>query len=171
MGRNNVVVAVLVGAVFLLIGLAIGSRMQQQNSVLPPSGVPSTSAPMTGTPQNATGTIAPTQSEANIIVTSPAANQTVGKSFAVTGRARVFENVFQIRVRHDATGSILYSQAAYANAPDAGQYGNFSVQVTLPQKTPQNIEVKKGDRITVEVFQFSAKDGSEIDKVVLPLTI
>ena len=50
-----------------------------------------------------------------------------------------------------------------ANAPDTGQFGPFNVPVTLSGNLQSN------DHLTLEVFQYSAKDGSEIDKVVIPL--
>jgi hypothetical protein len=53
-----------------------------------------------------------------------------------------------------------------ANAPDAGQFGPFSENITISSNN-----VRTGDALLLEVFQFSAKDGSEVDKVSIPLIL
>ncbi len=96
----------------------------------------------------------------NIKVYSPTYNQTVQPTFTIKGEARVFENVFQYRVK-DKNGKILVQNHAMANSPDVGQYGPFEVKVVLPD-THSQIG-------TIEVFVYSAKDGSEEEMVTIPV--
>ncbi|MCR4324434.1 MAG: GerMN domain-containing protein [Candidatus Curtissbacteria bacterium] len=99
--------------------------------------------------------------QGNIKVTSPAPNQTVSLPIVIRGEARVFENQFNWRVR-DADGTILAEGSAYANSPDIGQFGAFTISTnTLAEPS--------GTMGTIEVFDYSAKDASEIDKVTIPV--
>jgi len=78
----------------------------------------------------------------------------------VCGVGTGFEGTFAARVR-DGNGTAL-SQIAI-NAGGTGTWANF--HTTLPlggvPATPQG---------TLEVFEFSAKDGSEVGKTVVPIT-
>lgn len=107
-------------------------------------GVPS--APMPQTPCN----------NAAIKVTSLKINQEVSYPFLISGEAKVFENQFNYRI-NDSKGVLLKEGIIYAKD------GKFEVKVTA-LKT-------KDTKITVEVFDESAKDGSEIDKVIIPLQL
>ncbi len=78
---------------------------------------------------------------------------------ASKGKARVFENVVSIRLK-DKNGKILFQGTTNAQSPDVGQFGLFQKEVTF--ETMQ----KEG---TLEVYQASARDGSEIDKVTIPV--
>jgi hypothetical protein len=98
--------------------------------------------------------------QGNIHVTSPAPNQEILVPLSVTGEARVFENTIQIRLR-DENGDILVEDTVTAQSPDIGQFGPFSDSLSYP--------APKGTKGTVEVFDYSAKDGSEIDKVTIPV--
>ena len=91
---------------------------------------------------------------------SPQPNEEVGLSLVIKGEARVFESTFSYRLR-DEDGIVLYEDHAMANAPDVGQFGPFEVSVKYPKP--------KGSQGTVEVFDYSAKDGSEIDKIIIPV--
>lgn len=106
------------------------------------------------------------QQSPNIVVLSPEPNQEIGRMFAVTGIARVFENTLQIRIRNTRTNTLYVSQTVMADAPDTGKYGEYSYSVSLGKNITDLIPE---DFLTLEVFQYSAKDGSEIDKVVVPL--
>jgi len=100
-------------------------------------------------------------SQANIQVTEPTPNAEIGLPLIIKGQARVFENQFNYRLK-DSDGSILAEGTAHAIAPiDSGRFGEFTITANYP--TP------KGTTGTVEVFDYSAKDGSEIDKVVIPI--
>jgi len=99
-------------------------------------------------------------SSASIRVSAPVPYQDIGVPVVIQGEARVFENVFQWRVR-DEDGTILVEGHDMADAPDVGQFGPFSVTASYP--------APKGDHGTVEVFAYSAKDGSEVDTVSIPV--
>lgn len=142
------VVALATGAVVLLvpqlrqlIGLAPG------NDPTPPGTV--------------TNELPPVHNEsANIKVTAPEAYATVTSPLTVEGEARVFENVVSLRLL-DANGNVLVGTNTTAQSPDVGQFGPFSVDLPFDHPT--------GTTGTLEVFTTSAKDGSEIDKVTLPV--
>ncbi len=101
----------------------------------------------------------------NMIVTSPLPNDSVLHDFVITGRARVFENQFSWRVL-DLKGAVLASGSAYAYAPDVGQFGDFDIPVRLPVSATFGT-----DRIILETFDHSAKDGSVIDLAQVPVTL
>lgn len=103
----------------------------------------------------------PPKSSENIIVSEPAINASVGLPLIIKGQARVFENTFAYRIRN-ADGSILLERSAMANSPDTGKFGPFSVAINYP--------LSKSASGFVEVFEYSAKDGSEINKTVLPVS-
>ena len=63
----------------------------------------------------------------------------------------------------DANGKELAEGFATADAPDIGQFGAFRGELNYVSNADQ-----KG---TVEIFWYSAKDGSEVDKVTIPVTI
>jgi hypothetical protein len=98
--------------------------------------------------------------EPNIIVSQPTNQAEIGLPVIISGEARVFENTFSYRIK-DAQGKILMENQAMANAPDAGQYGQFEISINYPQPGTANG--------TIEVFEYSAKDGSEINKVTIPI--
>lgn len=98
--------------------------------------------------------------EANIVVTSPVAGQSVEMPMVVAGRARVFENSFAWRVR-DGDGDVIAEGHGMAASPDVGQFGPFQERVFYP--APDSPEGR------VEVFEYSARDGSEINKVIVPV--
>ena len=176
--RNSVLISVIV---LVLLGLALAFSASRSNNqpglnmtpVTPTSSVTQTTSQGTRTnnqvvtstnaPQ-VTGFPSPTTSEVNIRVSTPLSNSHVGASFSTSGQARVFENTFHVRVTKPSTGAVLFDTSAMANAPDVGQFGSFSVPIDISGGGLTN-----GDRIMLEVFQFSAKDGSEIDKVSIPL--
>lgn len=115
------------------------------------------------------GSVPPSPSvhEANIIVTSPIAlagqaGAKVDNPITVTGRARVFENQFNWRLKN-GIGSVIAEGTAYANAPDTGQYGDFAIKIP--------VSVGNGPSLTVEVFDYSAKDGTLQDLVKIPVVL
>lgn len=107
---------------------------------------------------DASGTLPPSSSK-NIEVLSPRTGDNIKSGFRVEGNARTFESNVRIRLTTD-DGTVLIDTNTTANAPDVGQFGPF--EKTLVFST----DAKTG---TLEVFQNSAKDGSEIDKVTIPV--
>lgn len=140
-----------------------------QNGQWVKHGNPSAPAPTTGCGESPQSIVqSPEQNtneesvvEPNIVVMQPQAGAEISSPLVVTGKARVFENQFSYRLK-DSAGTVIVEGPAYASSPDAGQFGPFRIETkfSLP-KTPEG---------TLEVFDASAKDGTEIDKVVIPVT-
>lgn len=122
-------------------------------------GLGITTTDLNSIPRAGTSAIPP-GSVVNITVAQPAVNATIGLPATISGQARVFESTVHIRIRN-GNGTELVEVTTTANAPDAGQYGPFSAAVHYPAPTTQTG--------TVEVFNISAKDGSEINKVIIPV--
>ena len=99
------------------------------------------------------------KAEANIIVSNPINNATVSSPFKVEGRARVFENVVSVKLK-DNSGKVMIQGTTEAQSPDMGQYGPFSKEIQYETSETGGI---------LEVFESSAKDGSEINKVTVSL--
>ena len=78
----------------------------------------------------------------------------------LSGVGTGFEATFAARVR-DADGTELTLVSIMAGG--TGIWANFHELIALPAapSTPQG---------PLEVFEFSAKDGSEVDKVTIPIT-
>lgn len=112
---------------------------------------------------NAQATVVPSSPPIrNIIVLSPKPDEVVEGVLKVAGEARVFEN--QLNVRITSEGKNIYEEGVMANALETGEFGNFEKEINL-----LNLGLKPGFSFTLEVFDYSAKDGLEIDKVMIPL--
>lgn len=105
-----------------------------------------------------TGSITPSAS-INIEVLTPLTGDNVKSGFSVKGNARTFENMVAIRLL-DSIGNVLIETNTMANAPDVGKFGPFEKSIIFETSDTSG---------SLEVFQYSAKDGSEIDKVIIPL--
>jgi len=105
--------------------------------------------------------VAPASSE-NVTVNLPLTGSVVTNPIHVVGEARVFENVISWRIKDDS-GKILNSGTSETAALDMGQFGHFDFWLTVPKVSSPNI--------VLEVFQASAKDGSDQDLVSIPLTL
>ena len=124
----------------------------------------STTTNTTNTVQNTTNSTGggKTSTSGNITVTTPKSGDKVGKAVTITGFARVFENVVNMRIKDDA-GNILATGFTTANSPDVGKTGPFSKSLTIT-----NIPAsKKG---FVEVYDISPADGSVTDLVSTSVT-
>jgi nucleoid-associated protein YgaU len=95
-----------------------------------------------------------------ISVRQPRPFDLVDEPVAVCGVGTGFEATFAARVR-DANGNELAQ--ATITAGGTGIWGNFHALLALGgvPPTPQG---------TLEVFEFSANDGSEINKITVPIT-
>lgn len=98
--------------------------------------------------------------EPNIIVTRPTANALVGNPIIIQGEARVFENNLNYRLL-DAQGHILTQGFTTADAPDIGEFGDFSITASY---TPTQASTG-----TLEIFSLSPMDGSVINLVTAPV--
>jgi len=103
-------------------------------------------------------TITPAASQ-NIEVLSPSMGEKVKSGFIVSGNARTFENNVAIRLL-DSMGNVLIETFTLANAPDTGLFGPFEKQLNFTANDTEG---------TLQVFQYSAKDGSVIDLVEVPV--
>ncbi len=140
----------LMVAFIALVGLALSIQRPSSLSAIPFFAPTATPTPL---------------ASQNITVTSPKTNDQISQLFTVSGRARVFENVVIIRLKEKLSGKIVGEIPATTNAQDMGQYGDFNAGIQL---SDPNLRV--GTEFVVEVFQYSAKDGKEIDKVSIPVT-
>lgn len=151
-----ILTAVLIPLAFLIILVANNfSPKKALNQFISPT--PYLTIPSNQDPHD-TITLAPAAS-VNIEVLSPRGGDKIKPNFAVKGNARVFENVVSIRLT-DSQGVILVETSTMANAPDVGQFGPFEKMLEFQTTDTEG---------TLEVFQYSAKDGSEIDKVRVPI--
>ena len=123
-------------------------------------GNPDAEKPTTGCGENlAAAAQEQTAEEPNIVVFNPKEDATVSYLFDNEGKARVFENVVSIKLK-DKNGKILFQGNANAQSPDAGKFGLFQEEIKYSTTQTEG---------TLEVFESSAKDGSEINKVSIPL--
>jgi hypothetical protein len=96
----------------------------------------------------------------NITVSSPKPNAVVRTPLMIKGTARVFEGEVSWRLK-DMDGTVLAVGHTTAAAADVGQFGPYSATSAFT--------APKGAIGMLEVFDISAKDGSEIDRVVVPV--
>lgn len=94
-----------------------------------------------------------------IVVRQPRAFDLVDEPVMVCGVGTGFEGVFAARVR-DANGAELGQITI--NTGGTGIWGNFQVTIALGG-VPATVQG------SLEVFEFSAGDGSEINKVTVPI--
>jgi hypothetical protein len=123
-------------------------------------GNPSAPKPTKPCVQTKTNPVPTINPNANIVLESPKAGETISMPFTIKGRARVFENQLNFRVR-DSKGRSLIEGTMVAQALDAGKFGSFKATIS---------SVSAG-KATIEVFNRSAKDGSEVDKVSILVTV
>ena len=159
---------VIVGAVTVLViavGLILLLRGNEdtwicQNGNWVKHGHPSASMPPPAACPIQNNQTSATNSNANIQLLSPKTGDAVGPQFVIKGQARVFENQLNFRVR-DSKGRSLIEGTMTAKAQDVGQFGPFEATVS---------SLPKG-KTTIDVFDHSAKDGSEVDKVSVEVII
>ncbi|MEA4924459.1 MAG: Gmad2 immunoglobulin-like domain-containing protein [Syntrophomonadaceae bacterium] len=97
--------------------------------------------------------------EPAIWVTSPATGQVITSPVEISGNARVFEATVNYRLK-DAQGNVLAEGHANASQGAPGR-GDFKGQLAFTTSEPG-----KGQ---LEVFEVSMKDGSDRNKVVIPV--
>jgi len=102
----------------------------------------------------------PETADQNIQVTNPIANQQLTSPFKVEGRAKVFENQVNIRVK-SKDGKTLISESTIVKSPGAGLWGDFSIEISYDFNL-----TKEG---FVDVYSTSAKDGNEENLVSIPV--
>ena len=101
-----------------------------------------------------------------IAVYAPTAGSTIdsriSRTFTLSGAARVFEANVVWRVK-DSTQKIVANGHTTASLGTSPVWGTFSTQITLPSAVTGNV--------TIEVYEASAKDGSELGLVSIPAAI
>ena len=98
-------------------------------------------------------------SDPSIIVTSPSSGASVTSPIQVAGQARVFEATVSIKLI-DANGVLVDTTT---NAAEGQVLSPFSTSVAL--------SVTSSTSACLWVFEVSAKDGSPVNVVQIPLTL
>lgn len=101
-------------------------------------------------------------SDGNTAVYQPAPNADVARTFHLSGAARAFEATYLWRVR-DTNGTVVAGAPGVASIGTSALWGSFDVDVALPASISGNA--------TLEVYQVSPKDGSEVSQVTVPLHV
>lgn len=96
-----------------------------------------------------------------IFLENPTPGQAVGNPVHLTGTANTFEAAFMVRILGQ-DGSVIVEQPAMATS-GTGTRGTFDVSVGYP--------IAAGGSGTVVVYEQSAKDGSDINVVAVPVTL
>ena len=128
-------------------------RMAAEPGCLTANGVPFEDRP--GFAEAATAELPP------IAVGLPQSGMVVNSPVTITGSADVFEATVNIRVL-GANGEVIAESFAMATC-GTGCRGDFSTQIDVPVDAEQ-----PG---TVQVFEYSAKDGSMINVVEIPVVL
>ncbi len=104
--------------------------------------------------------------EREIEVYLPAAGgKTVGTKFVIYGKGRGFENTLNYRISDDDNKQ-LHLGSFMTNAADAGVFGYFNQEIDL-SKLLKTVP----PTIRLDVFEASAKDGSDIHKTSFRLDV
>ena len=93
-----------------------------------------------------------------ILVDSPAAGATVGRSITVSGTARVFEATFVLELRR---GGKLVDRKTVTASEGAPARGTFTATLDAPSAGPA----------TIAAYAPSAADGSPQHRVEVPVTV
>ncbi|MBP7006419.1 GerMN domain-containing protein [Patescibacteria group bacterium] len=145
-------------------------------SPVTPTSPATTTAPKTN-PDGKTGPTTPTSTPVTVVrprpanalcdaqnficVNTPLTNDVISNPTVVTGTAIAFENTVQWNIK-DADGNLMARGTVMANAPDIGLPGAFEVR-TFWDVVPRTASG------TVEVYESSARDGSPIHVVTVPV--
>lgn len=97
--------------------------------------------------------------EPAIWVTTPVKDQVITSPVKISGSARVFEATVSYRLR-DTNGTVIAQGNTMASEGAPGR-GDFNAELAFSTGGPG-----KGQ---IEVFEASAKDGSDINKVIIPV--
>ena len=159
MGKKPLILlGILIPAAVIALTLITSNGSKITNPFASPTPYPTIAAGSESMPEFIS--MAPSSS-LNIEVLSPRSGDSIKSGFFVKGNARTFESNVVIRLS-DSEGVVLTETFTLANAPDAGQFGPFEKVLDFQTNSGTG---------TLEVFQYSAKDGSEIDKVTIPLLL
>ncbi|MED1468360.1 Gmad2 immunoglobulin-like domain-containing protein [Bacillus salipaludis] len=158
-------IIVILGVIAYSLGVRVHVDVKQKPSVTehetskPPKSVPSKPSGETTNPPEETQK-PPKESEQKVYQNNSFKNVVLSKNagkIIVSGQARVFEGVFQYAVT-SGNKTILQDHYQTEGAP---AWGNFEISVD------QSLVEKTG--ATFELFVYSAKDGSKVDVLTIPL--
>ncbi len=128
---------------------------------------PVASPPVSATPVRPTPAGMICDAQNFICVDEAAKNATLGNPFTVKGSAIAFENTIQWQLLGAPEQSAtLASGFLTTNAPDVGKPGDFTLRAFLP-----NLQGPLPKQGTLQFFEYSAKDGSAIHHVSLPVSL
>jgi cytoskeletal protein RodZ len=97
----------------------------------------------------------------NIIVSSPSRNSKIQEGTVVSGKARVFEGRVAYSVKSSSKGVLAHG---FTNVEgDHTLLSPFSIALQF------ETQPESGDSGVLEVFSYSPKDGTEINKVIIPV--
>jgi hypothetical protein len=123
-------------------------------------GNPTAVMPTKSCGQDKTNPLSVINPNANIILENPKSGEVVTLPFVIKGKAKVFENQLNFRVL-DSQGRSFIEGTLNVKSPGAGKFGPFDATISsMPQ-----------GKTTIEVFDKSPKDGTEIDKVIVVVNI
>ncbi len=143
---------IILTAIILLVVLA-GIVILMDNVKVQTSPTPSPLVSATPTPELGT--------TGNIHVFTPQPDDEVGLPLVIKGEARTFEAAFSYRIKNSVGKVLVEGHSMTTGTADLPAFRPFEVTVNYPDpKTASG---------SVEVFEFSAKDGSEINKVIVPV--
>ncbi len=96
---------------------------------------------------------------ANIIIEAPKTGEIITSPVTISGKGIAFEGQINVRVKEN-TGKLL-TQTSIQLTNGMDKYSNFSEKITYEKPTQKNG--------LIEVYEISAKDGAEINKVSVPV--
>jgi hypothetical protein len=96
-----------------------------------------------------------------ILIESPGVGEAVAAPITVKGTANTYEAVFQLQLL-DSDGQVAVAQTVHATSA-TGTRGAFSAILTPPTGVTGSV--------TLRTFENSAKDGSVINLVDIPITL
>ncbi|HEV8535163.1 MAG TPA: Gmad2 immunoglobulin-like domain-containing protein [Candidatus Limnocylindria bacterium] len=97
-----------------------------------------------------------------VAIYTPRPGATVSRDPQITGAARVFEANVVWRLKDNA-GKVVASGQFLASLGTSAVWGTFDTRIAIPGSVSGNV--------TLEVYEASAKDGSELGLVAIPLTV
>ena len=98
-----------------------------------------------------------------ILVEAPAPGDEVGSPIRVTGTANTFEATFQLALL-DADGQVVAEQTVQATS-GSGMRGTFDTTIWF------GTDIDQTQSGTLQAFEYSARDGSVVNLVEIPLTL
>jgi hypothetical protein len=151
--------------IFLVIILAIATfflafmvfKRSDSDSQQTPTPTPAVSQTPTTSPS------ASTTPEINMRVTSPKAGATLSLPITVTGQERTFEQGVNWQVR-DRSGTVLAEGYTTGHGLDMGVWGDYSFTIAKLNKPAKGL-------LEIWVFEYSAKDGSIVNLVKVPIVL